>query len=142
MIQKFTVEALLPIPHDCLVSKITMEHDHMIFAFENRLLVHESIQKLHPSAESLIIRFHLTHYQGTDDYRLYVRKSGKHHESYIRLKNDELLNLPNHTGGLQYLYHYVGSSEMIIHLCTDKNYVLYVCTDRVEFNWIESQEFI
>ena len=142
MIQKFTVEELIPIPHDCVISKISLEHDHMIFAFENRLFNHESIQKLHPSADSLIMRFHLTHYQGTDDFRLYVRKAGKRHEGYKRLKNDELLRLAQHKGGLQYLYHYVGSKEMIIHFCSDKNYVLYVCTDRVDFNWIESQEFI
>ena len=37
MIQKFTVEELIPIPHDCVISKISLEHDHMIFAFENRL---------------------------------------------------------------------------------------------------------
>ena len=93
MIQKFTVEELIPIPHDCVISKISLEHDHMIFTFENRLFNHESIQKLHPSADSLIMRFHLTHYQGTDDFRLYVRKAGKRHEGYKRLKNDELLRL-------------------------------------------------
>ena len=31
---------------------------------------------------------------------------------------------------------------MILHLFTNKNYVLYVCADEVEFNWIESQQFM
>ena len=52
------------------------------------------------------------------------------------------MDLPKGKNGLQYLYHYVGAREMILHLCTDQNYVLYVCADEVEFNWIESQQFI
>ena len=142
MIKKYDISESIPIPHDCVITRIVVEHEYMVFTFENELYTHDSIQAIHPSANSLIMRFHLTHYQGADDFRLYVRKAGKRHEGYKRLKNDELLRFAQHKGGLQYLYHYVGSKEMIIHFCSDKNYVLYVCTDRVDFNWIESQEFI
>ena len=54
----------------------------------------------------------------------------------------ELMKLPEYKPGLVYLYHYVGAREMILHLCTNQNYVLYVCADEVEFNWIESQQFM
>ena len=142
MIQKYTIEEPIPILHDCVIKKISMEHDHLIFAFESELFTHESIQAIHPSAYSLIMTFHLTRYSGMDEYRLYVRKATKRQESYKRLKRKVLFRLPDYKPGLEYLYHYVGPREMILHLCTDKNYVLYVCADEVEFNWIESQKFM
>ena len=142
MIQKFTVEELIPIPHDCVISKISLEHDHMIFTFENRLFNHESIQKLHPSADSLIMRFHLTRYSAMDVCRLYVRKKGRFHDGYRLLRKETLPHLAKRKRRLEYLYHYVGAREMIIHLGGEENYVLYVCADSVEYNWIESQQFI
>ena len=142
MIQKYTIEESIPILHDCVITKIGIEHDYMVFTFENELYKHESIQAFHPSANSLITRFHLTRFSGMDEIRLYVRKASKRRESYKRVKREDLLRLPEYKPGLTYQYHYVGMREMIIHLCADKNYVLYVCADEVEFNWIESQKFM
>ncbi len=142
MIQKYKIEEAIPILHDCGITKIAVEHDHMVFTFEHELYQHEAIQQIHPGAKSLIMSFHLTRLAKEEEYRLYVRKAGKRRESYKRIKKETLMDLPKGEHGLQYLYHYVGAREMILHLCTDQNYVLYVCTDEVEFNWIESQQFI
>ena len=142
MIRKYAIEEPIPILHDCVIRKISAENDHLIFTFENELYTHESIQVIHPSANSLIMSFHLTRYSGMDEYRLYVRKATKRRESYKRIGKEALFKLPEYKPGLQYLYHYVGAREMILHLCTDKNYVLYVCADKVKFNWIESQKYI
>ena len=114
----------------------------MVFTFEHELYQHDAIQQIHPGAKSLIMSFHLTRLVKEEEYRLYVRKAGKRRESYKRIKKETLMDLPKGKHGLQYQYHYVGAREMILHLCTDQNYVLYVCADEVEFNWIESQQFI
>lgn len=142
MIQKYKIEEAIPILHDCVITKIAVEHDHMVFTFENELYQHESIQQIHPGAKSLIMTFHLTRFSRMDEYRLYVRKASKRRESYKRIRKETLMRLPEYKPGLVYLYHYVGAREMILHLCTDNNYVLYVCADEVEFNWIESQKFM
>ena len=143
MINKYEINESIPIPHDCVVSRIVIEHEYMVFTFENELYTHDSIQAIHPSAKSLIMRFHLTRYSGMDVYRLYVRKAGRQRDGYRLLRKETLPRLPNCKGRLEYLYHYVGAREMIIHLGSrEKNYVLYVCADSVEFNWIESQQYI
>ena len=142
MIQKFAIEETIPILHDCQIKTIVVEHDHMVFTFEDELYQHEAIQQIHPGAKSLIMTFHLTRFTGMEEYRLYVRKASKRRENYKRIKKETLMKLPEYKPGLVYLYHYVGAREMILHLCTNQNYVLYVCADEVEINWIESQQFM
>ena len=142
MIKRYDIEESIPIPHDCVITGISIEHDHMIFRFEKDLFNHESIQMIHPSAMSLVMRFHLVRYPRSDIYRLYVRKTGKFHEGYRLMKEKTLFKLPAQKEKLTYLYHYVGSREMIIHLSGKSNYVLYVCADSVELEWIESMKFV
>ena len=143
MIRKYEITEAIPIPHDCVITGISVEHDYLILSFEHELYTHESIQSIHPSANSLIMRFHLTRFPNTEVYRLYERKASRFHEKYRRLKDQELFHLAGQKNTpLEYLYHFVGAREMIIHLCGKGSYVLYVCSDSVEYNWIESQKFL
>ena len=142
MIKKYDISESISIPHDCVITRIVVEHEYMVFTFENELYTHDSIQAIHPSANSLIMRFHLTRYSAMDVCRLYVRKKGRFHDGYRLLRKETLPHLAKRKRRLEYLYHYVGAREMIIHLGGEENYVLYVCADSVEYNWIESQQFI
>ena len=143
MINRYNIIESIPIPHDCIITKIAVEHEYMIFTFEHSLYTHESIQGIHPSANSLIMRFHLTRYPRMDVYRLLVREKGKFRHGYRLLPEKALFQLANQKNHpLEYLYHFVGSREMIIHLCGKENYVLYICADTVEFNWIDEQHLL
>lgn len=143
MIRKYEITESIPIPHDCVITGISVEHDYLIFSFEQELYTRESIQDIHPSANSLTMRFHLTRFSGMDVCRLYIRKASKIHEAYRRLKDQELIHLPcQKNAPLEYLYHYIGAREIIIHLRGKNNFVLYVCADTVEYNWIESQKLL
>ena len=143
MIEKYDITESIPIPHDCVITRISVEHDYLLFSFESELYTHESIQVIHPSANSLIMRFHLTRYPQMAVYRLYERRFGRFRKGYRLLKDQTLFHITGQKNSpLEYLYHFVGAREMIIHLSGKCNYVLYVCADAVEFNWIESQKYI
>ena len=142
MIKRYDIAESIPSPNDCVIAGISVEHDHMIFNFEKDLFNRESIQMIHPSAMSLIMRFHLVRYPQSDIYRLYARKLGKFHEGYRLMKEKTLFKLAGKKEKLTYLYHYVGSREMIIHLSGKSNYVLYVCADSVELEWVESMKYV
>ena len=143
MIRKYEITEPIPIPQDCAITKISVERDYMIFTFEHELYTHESIQAIHPSANSLTLRFHLTRYPGMDVYRLYSGIYSRFRQGYRLLKEQSLLRLAGQQDTpLKYLYHFVGSREMVIHLRAKKNYALYVCADSVEFCWIESQKYL
>ena len=128
------IRPIIPVPHDCIVTNISEDADYLIFTFEDDISTHESIINIHPTAKSLIIRFHKTKYF-SEDSELYKYKQYKHHEGYMRKPLKKLFKLTKRR--VEYLYHYLAWNAMIIELCSNESVVLKIQTDYVEYDWIE-----
>ena len=127
----------IPVPHDCVIKRITLRDQCLEFVFEDHIANHDSIQYYKPDAKSLILRYHLT---DEDDFSIYrwskprrpFQKDGK----FKRLENRELLSLPTGKYKLEYLYHNVAYCSIITKLYANGYVILDVCADSVELEWI------
>lgn len=45
----------IPVPHDCVIDKITVEDHYIIFTFEQNISFHDSIKNIKPDANISII---------------------------------------------------------------------------------------
>ena len=64
----------MPVPHDCIINKIMLEEQSLVFSFINDISRYDSVRNLRPNAKSLTIRYHLI----DDVYWLYKSfKCGK-----------------------------------------------------------------
>ena len=59
----------IPTPHDCIIKKVTIRGDFIIFEFEDDISYHDSIRHSNPDAKSLVIKIHLV-----DDFDTYKMK--------------------------------------------------------------------
>jgi len=123
------------VPHDCVVQEIRMENQALVFLFEDHISDHESIQAIHPTAKSLIIRYHLTE---EDSFSVYQwrkpQNSSQENGCYQCLDNVQLFQFAGH---IEYLYHNVGYCSIIIKLCADNEVILDANADYLEYEWIE-----
>ena len=135
----------IPVPHDCVITEIREEDDYLVLDFEDDICCHDSIQAVHPDAQTLTVRFHLE-YGGLNGVKAYgalqgiyqYRRSKKHGEGYMRIKS--LKELQKLIKGCYfpatYLYHYISAyQQVIVELCVDDSTLLMLWADSVEFVW-------
>ncbi len=128
----------IPTPHDCVVKEIRREGQALVFLFEDDIFYHESIQFIHPTARSLIIRYHLTEKDAFSVY--HWEKPGKFSRKdgcYRRLDNEELFKI---AGRMDYLSQNIGHRSIIIQLSADDIVILDACVDYLEYEWIEASK--
>jgi len=128
----------IPTPHDCVVKEIRLEGQTLIFTFEDDIFYHDSIQAIHPTAKSLIIRYHLTEEDAFSVY--HWEKPGKFSRQngcYRHLDNEELFKISDR---IDYLSQNIGYCSIIIQLSTDDIMILDACVDHLEYEWIEAFE--
>ena len=49
----------MPVPHDCIINKIMLEEQSLVFSFTSDISRYDSVRNLRPNAKSLTIRYHL-----------------------------------------------------------------------------------
>ena len=138
MLEKYTLIddtlPIIPTPHDCVIKKVSLENQFLIFEFDDNISEHDSISYIKPKAKSLIIRYHL---YIEDDLTLY-----KWHQParwspfkgcYKELSVDKFLQ---NLKGIEYIGHHVGPCSIIIELFADSSIILKTCPDYVEYEWI------
>ncbi len=116
----------IPVPHDCVIEKITVENDFIIFTFEQDISHHDSIQYIKPDAKSLVIKYHLV-----DDFRIYEYFAENKCWNYRDSKKLSVL-AANRT---EYINHFVSYESMIIDLCAERSVRLEIEADYIEYIW-------
>ena len=58
----------IPVPHDCIIKKIRIEHKWLIFTFDNDTSYYDSVRKLSPNIRNLILKYHLSN---PEDFSVY-----------------------------------------------------------------------
>ena len=124
----------MPVPHDCLIEKISVEDEWLVFAFEDDINRHDRANPIKENARSLVIRFHLA----DETYSLY-----KYRKPFLRflgegacvgLKPEKLFGMP--AGSLEYVEHFVGYNSIVIKMFSQAEVVLEASVDRVEYEWL------
>ena len=117
----------LPVPHDCVIDKITLENGFLIFTFEQDISYHASIQHFKPDAKSLVIKYHLV----DNDLRLYEYFAENKCWNYTDSKK-----LSGFTANrTEYINHFVSYESMIIDLCAERSVRLEIEADYIEYEW-------
>ena len=116
----------IPVPHDCIIDKITLENDLLVFTFEQDISYHASIQHFKPDAKSLVIKYHLI-----DDFRIYEYFAENKCWNYSDSKKLTVLTA-NRT---EYINHFVSYKSMIIDLCAERSVRLEIEADYIEYEW-------
>ncbi len=101
----------IPTPHDCVIEKVSIQEEYIIFEFEDDISCHDSVRHVMPDAKSLVIKIHLI-----DDFYTYKMKHYRrpwYKGDYACIDN-LLLEKIVEKGRLEYLYHYVGYQSIII----------------------------
>ena len=124
----------IPVPHDCVIKKITLNDDWLILSFEDDLSYHESIKCIHPNARTLTMKFHLI---GEPYLELYAYEQRKYENVYVQRKTKKIFTIVKEGRKLEYIGHYVAFGAMKIELCADRPYFIELQTDDIVFEWIE-----
>ena len=135
----------IPLPHDCVIKDIREDDDYLIIDFEDDISYHDSIEAIHPEAQTLTMRFHLEYgglngikaYGGLQGIYQHRRSKRRHDKGFKCIKNLRELRklMKNCRFGATYLYQYVSYHQVIIELCVDDSTLLMLWTDAVEFEW-------
>ena len=126
----------IPVPHDCVIKKVRLEDQNIIFEFEDDISRYDSIRNSKPEVKSLIVKYHLLNY---GDFSIYKWKK----PSGFSNKNGRYDCVDNHIitklsdGRLEYLYHYIGYRSIIIKLFSNGFIILDADVDYIEFEWID-----
>ena len=124
----------MPVPHDCLIEKISVEDEWLVFAFEDDINRHDRANPIKENARSLVIRFHLA----DETYSLYkyrkpfLRFLGE--GAFVGLKPEKLFGMP--AGSLEYVEPFVGYNSIVIKMFSQAEVVLEASVDRVEYEWL------
>ena len=124
----------IPVPHDCVIKKIRLENQHIIFEFEDDISYHDFAKNFN-GVKSLIIKCHLL---DDEDFSIYkwekpsgfLNKNGR----YDCIDNHTITRLPD--SRLEYLYHYIGYCSIIIKLYSDGFIMIDADVDYIEYEWI------
>ena len=125
----------IPVPHDCVIKKVRLEDQYIIFEFEDDISRYDSIKNFKPELKSLIIKYHLLN---DGDFSIYKWKK----PSGFSNKNGRYDCVDNHIitkmsdGRLEYLYHYIGYRSIIIKLFSNGFIMIDADADYIEFEWI------
>ena len=130
----------IPVPHDCVIEKVRLENQCIVFEFENDISFHDSIKYFKPEAKSLIIKYHLF---SDGDFSIYkwkkpsrfFNKNGR----YDCMDNNAITKLSNNHlehNCLVYLSHYIKYYSIIIELISDSSIIINADVDYIEFEWI------
>lgn len=122
----------IPIPHDCVISNITVSDNFLILNFEEGISRYDYIRNICPNAKSLTIRVNLI--DTFDIYQMKIRKFPKFKTLYAQIDFDRLAGLVKQKR-VEYLYHYVAYQSLIVNLYYKTNIVLDLRTDHVEYIW-------
>ena len=49
----------IPVPHDCVITEISLQDAWLLLSFEDHVSLHDSIQSIYPDAETLVMKIHL-----------------------------------------------------------------------------------
>lgn len=116
----------IPVPHDCVIDKITLENGFLVFTFEQDISYHASIQYFKPEAKSLVIKYHLI-----DDFSIYEYFAENKCWNYTDSKK-----LSGFTANrTEYINHFVSYESMIIDLCAGRSVRLEIEADYIEYEW-------
>ena len=125
----------IPVPHDCVIKKVRLENQHIIFEFEDDISYYDSIKNFKPEVKSLIIKYHLLN---DEDFSIYKWKkpSGFFNKNgrYDCVGNHAITKLSD--SRLEYLYHYVGYRSIIIKLFLNGFIIMDADVDHIEYEWI------
>ena len=125
----------IPTPHDCVIKKVRLENQYIIFEFENDISYYDSIRYFKPGAKSLIAKYHLL---SDEDFSIYkwkkpsgfLNKNGR----YDCMDNNVITKLTD--SRLEYIDHYVGYTSIIIKLYSNGFIIIDADVDFIEFEWI------
>ena len=127
----------IPNPHDSLVTQIKVDETCISFYFENDLSHHDSIKAIHPGAQSLVIRYHLTRYREFAFYQWHRRiRPFLPQGFFVPIPSDRAVKLAL-SQKFSYLRHYVDYQSIIVQL---DSLVRAAEVESVELEWIESQD--
>ena len=125
----------IPVPHDCVIKKVRLENQHIVFEFEDDISCYDSIKNFKPGAKSLIIKCHLLN---DEDFSIFKweKPSGFSNKNgrYNCVDNHSITKLSD--SRLEYLYHYVGYRSIIIKLFANGSIIIDADVDYIEFEWI------
>ena len=125
----------IPEPHDCVIEGIRQEGEFLIIEFEDDISYHESIEAIHPEAQTLTLRFHLEG-EGLEGV-FHYRRSKLLGDGYMRIKEFEGLQklIQRCVIPATYLCHYVAFHQVIVELDANDSTLLMINADSVEFEW-------
>lgn len=137
MIERFSLSdaslPALPTPHDCIIEKVSVDEEYIIFEFEHKIYNYDSIAFLHPHADSLIIRYHLCDpVFDTYQWKLHTTPFGR--EGYVSIDH-HALPLKSKKG-LAYLSHTIGYQAIMIKLWQGSHILIDANVDYVEYEWL------
>lgn len=133
MVEKYSLNGkqlpTLPTPHDCKIIEVEFKDEYLIFNFDNGITLYDSIKKINPDANSLVIKYHLNQPE-VCVYKYKPRFNGK---AYELVNNKKLIK--KHTN-LQFWYQYVTYNQIILKLFSDVEiFVKFEC-DYIEYEWL------
>ena len=129
---------VMPVPHDNIISNITVDDEFMIFIMETDPEdKDDSIQYFKPGVKGLTIRYHLCGRL----FDIYQMKNASRHlfrkipPQFIELDTSpETLTKGKHR--LEYLDHYVNIESIIFRLFSGTEIRLEADVDYVEYEWV------
>lgn len=124
----------IPVPNDCVIKKVAIQDDHIVFELEDDISHHDSFQHINNKAKSLIVKIHLT-----DSFDTYTKKHYKiprRKNAYVCIDNKKLETIAKRRR-LEYLYHDVGYNSIIIKLFCETFIMIDISADYIEYEWIE-----
>lgn len=133
MVEKYNLNGkqmpTLPTPHDCKIIEVEFKDEYLIFKFGNGINLYDSIKKINPDANSLVIKYHLNQ----PEVCVYKYKPRFYGKAYEFVNNKKLIK--KHTN-LQFWYQYVTYNQIILKLFSDVEIIVKFECDYIEYEWL------
>lgn len=127
----------IPVPHDCEIREITLSDGWLVLSFEEEIARRDAVRCIHPNANTLRMRIHLTE----EDFELYAYERRRYECVYVRRKPKKLLELARRECALQYLNHFAAYGAMRIELFQESgSLAVELRADRVLLEWLIDDE--
>ena len=122
----------IPVPHDCVITEISLQDAWLMLSFENDISLYDSIQSIHPDVRTLVMKIYLV---DEEDIELLAHEKRKYETVYVERKPKRLFDLAKKSWQLEYLYHKVAYGSIQLELCGDTYYIVRLYADRVIMEW-------